>query len=1076
MKHYSLLLILAVFFVSCENNSTEKAPIYFNSLDATKTGVDFVNTLTPDGDMNIIEYLYYYNGGGVGIIDINNDGLDDLFFTGNQTPDRLYLNQGDMKFKDISTTAGIGTEESWSSGVTIADINNDGLQDIYVSKVSNYKSLKEAHHLLYINNGDMTFSERSTEVGLALSRYGTQASFFDYDNDGDLDVYILNHSIHTPRNYGRSSVRSKTDELAGDLLLENKLNEGQLQFVDVTQSAGIYSSSLGYGLGLTTTDLNMDGYIDIYVGNDFHENDYIYINNGDKTFKEVSTTALSHSSRFSMGLDAADINNDGLTDLFTLDMMPNDADIFLKSGGEDSDKVSQIKESYGYHPQFARNHLQLNSGDESFKEIAMVADLHATDWSWSVLIQDYDNDGQSDIFISNGIYKRPNDLDFINYESDVDLSKYSKEEQDELEMEFIKVMPSLKISNVVFKNLGDYQFERYTSEAGLSESYSNGAAYSDLDNDGDLDLVINNINEPASILENTSAVKNYLTISFNAEQQFNPMGTKVYAYKDGQQWYRELTTTRGFESSSSQNLHFGIGAAVELDSIKVLWTDHTEQVLKNIKANQHLVLNKENTHISADLVSNDLDYTVEVFPFTHKENNFLDYEKEPLMPERLSIEGPALEYADFDGDGLKDLYLGGGKYQAAALFIQQKDGTFIDKKLDLFEKDAIHEDEDAEAFDFDKDGDLDLYVVSGGNEYVEGVLHTTDRMYINNGRGEFMKYPSALPSYNGGTIAAGDYDGDGYDDLFLGTRSVPGGYGLSPYSFILRNTQKANFEKAAQARLGMITDSEWADLNNDGLLDLVYVGDWIPVTVLINIGDGKFDNQTEEFGLSDTQGMWNCVSVADVDQNGTMDIIAGNAGLNLKWKASKENPIQLYLDDYDENTYLDPIIFYNFFGSNVPFASKDKLISQIPALKKYFVRYSDFVKAKDIHTLTGKDSIMQTKVIKELRSMVFLNENNNKFNPQPLPMEAQLSSIEDVYYDNGELYYVGNYSGYVTELGPSKSNVGGVLSNFKNTNFMQNKSLGLPSHLEGRKIEKISENTFIILTNNDSAYTISKKN
>ena len=1074
MKHYSLLSLVALLILSCETKTTEQTPIHFNSLDPKATGVDFVNTLTPTGDMNIIEYLYYFNGGGVGIIDIDNDGFDDLFFTGNQTPDKLYRNLGNMKFEDISTAAGIGTEDSWSTGVTVADINNDGYQDLYISKVSNYKSLEEAHHMLYINNGDRTFSERSSEVGLDISRFGTQASFFDYDNDGDLDVYLLNHSIHTPRNYGRSDQRSQTDELAGDLLLENKLNEGSLHFVDVTQAAGIYSSSLGYGLGLSTTDLNMDGHIDIYVGNDFHENDYIYLNQGDKTFKEVSNSALSHSSRFTMGLDAADINNDGLTDVFSLDMMPYDPDIFLKSGGEDSDKVSQIKESFGYHPQFARNHVQINNGNETFKEVAMVSNLHATDWSWSVLIQDYDNDGMSDIFISNGIYKRPNDLDFINYESDVDLSKFNEEDQDELELEFIKVMPSIKIPNVVFKNNGDYQFDRFTTEAGLSDSYSNGTAYSDLDNDGDLDIVVNNINEPATILENNSVKNNFLSLQFDSK--LNPFGAKVYAYKNGSQWYRELTATRGFESASTQKIHFGLGSIQELDSLKVIWLDQKTTVLSNVKANQQLLIDRKSTSTSNLTKSSNELFTVAPFDFVHRENDFNDYDKEPLMPERLSIEGPALERADFNGDGLDDLFIGGGKYQASELFLQQKDGTYLPKKLKVFELDAIHEDEDAEAFDFDKDGDLDLYVVSGGNEYVEGVLHTTDRMYINNGKADFIKYPAALPSYNGGSISAGDYDGDGYEDLFLGTRSMPGGYGLSPNSYILKNTQKANFEMAAHARLGMITDSEWADLNNDGLLDLVFVGDWMPVTILINIGDGKFDNQTEEFGLIETQGMWNCVKVADVDQNGTMDIIAGNAGLNLKWKASKEHPIQLYLDDYDENTFLDPIIFYNFFGENVPFASKDKLISQIPALKKYFVRYSDFAKAKDIHTLTGKDSIMQTKSIKELRSMVFLNENNTKYNAVPLPIEAQLSTIEDVYFDNGDLYYVGNYSGYVTELGPSKSNAGGVLSHFKNGNFTQNRSLGLPANLEGRKIDKISDKTFIILTNNDSAYTITKKN
>jgi len=409
MNKYTLILFFTVVLIGCESNQSSQAPIHFNSLDPKITGVDFENTLTPTGDMNIIEYLYYYNGGGVGIIDINNDGLDDLFFTGNQTPDKLYLNLGGMKFKDISSSAGIESTQSWSTGVTVADVNNDGFQDLFISKVSNYKSLEETHHLLYLNNGDQTFSEQSAKVGLAISRFGTQASFFDYDNDGDLDLYVLNHSIHTPRNYGHANQRSKQDPFAGDLLFENLLDEGRLEFVNVTEKAGIYSSSLGYGLGLATVDLNMDGFIDIYVGNDFHENDYIYLNNGNKTFREVSNSAINHSSRFTMGLDAADIDNDGLTDVFSLDMMPNDPDIFMKSGGEDSDKVAQIKESFGYHPQFARNHLQLNNGNETFRETAMVSNLHATDWSWSVLLQDFDNDGLSDIFISNGIYKRPND-------------------------------------------------------------------------------------------------------------------------------------------------------------------------------------------------------------------------------------------------------------------------------------------------------------------------------------------------------------------------------------------------------------------------------------------------------------------------------------------------------------------------------------------------------------------------------------------------------------------------------------------------------------------------------------------
>ncbi len=1074
MKKILHIVFVASLLISC-SNSTERAPIFFKSLDAATTGINFSNTLIPNGDLNIIEYLYYYNGAGVGIGDINNDGFDDVFLTGNQSPDKLYLNQGGMKFKDITSSAGIDDSKGWSNGVTLADVNNDGFIDVFVSKVSGYQGL-EGHHLLYLNNGDETFTESASQVGLDFKGFGTQASFFDYDKDGDLDVYLLNHTIHTPRNYGSSNVRKNTDDKAGDRLLENKLESGQLVFEDVTEQAGIYSSSLGYGLGLSTIDINEDGNVDIYVGNDFHENDYIYLNQGDKTFKEVSKSYFGHTSRYTMGLDAADMNNDGKVDIFSLDMMPNDADIFMKSGGEDSDKVSQIKESYGYNPQFSRNHFQLNNGNGAFRDVALITNTHATDWSWSVLLEDYDNDGLSDIFISNGIYRRPNDLDFINYESDLNFDKLDKKQQDELELQFVDMMPTLKISNVVFRNSGDLTFDRYTKEAGLSESYSNGAAYSDLDNDGDLDIIINNIDSPVTVLENQSNASNaYLNIRLN-----NPngaeLGTKVYAHSGGKTWFRELTATRGFESSSSQQLHFGLGANTQIDSLKVVWLDGKEQRLTNVATNQKITINNENT---SNFIANSKpssNYSIEEFPFLHIENHFLDYEKEPLMPERLSIEGPAYAKADFNGDGLDDLYLGGAEYQAASLFIQNPDKTFSKKILELFTADAIYEDVDATAFDFDNDGDMDLYVTSGGNEYVEGDMHFTDRMYINNGKAEFMSYPSQLPAYNGGSVSAADFDGDGFDDLFIGSRSVPSGYGLSPFGFILKNTQKANFQSIAQARMGMITDSEWADLNGDGLLDLIYVGDWMPITVLINSKEGTFHNKTVEYGLENTSGLWNCVSVGDVNKDGKLDIIAGNTGLNFKWKASVEHPVTIYLDDFDENTYLDPIIFYNFFGENVPFASKDKLTAQIPALKKYFVRYDDFAKAKSIKVLTGKEEVMQTKDIKELRSMLFINRNNESFVGTPLPIEAQMSSVEDIYLDGGDLYYVGNYSGYVTELGPSVENSGGVFSNFKNGNFTSHEFLPLPTPFEGRVIDKLEENKYLVLSNNDRAYIINKIN
>ena len=493
MIRYYYLFILLIIGCNLKNNQDNKSSndLKFDALSSDKTGVYFNNSLRSDSDMNIIEYLYYYNGGGVGIGDINNDGFDDIYFSGNEVRDELYLNQGNMVFKNITESAGLDSEGYWSNGVSMADVNNDGLIDIYVSTVSDYKNLK-GHNRLYINNGDLTFTEKSKDVGLDFKGFGTHASFFDYDNDGDLDVYLLNHTVHTPRNYGSSEKRKERDNKSGDRLYENLLDEGILNFTEVTSKAGIYSSALGYGLAIATVDVNNDGYVDIYVGNDFHENDYLYLNNGDKTFSEVSKERLSHTSRFTMGVDIADINSDQIQDIFTLDMMPYKADIFMKSGGEDSDKVSQIKKDYGYNEQLARNHMQLGTEQGVFKEVALASRTYASDWSWSVLLEDFDNDNDTDIFITNGIYKRPNDLDFINFQSNVLYDNYGAEEEDKLEKDLIEEMPMLKLSNTVFLQDNPLEFIMLGELNGIPPSYSNGAAVSDLDNDGDLDIVSNN--------------------------------------------------------------------------------------------------------------------------------------------------------------------------------------------------------------------------------------------------------------------------------------------------------------------------------------------------------------------------------------------------------------------------------------------------------------------------------------------------------------------------------------------------------------------------------------------------------
>ncbi len=1086
MKFPVLISILFSLLIGCTDEKKEqipitKASIYFDNVPSDSSGINFSNDLEHSDDLNIIEYLYYYNGGGVAIGDINNDGLEDIYLTANQGVDRLYLNLGDLKFKDISPEAGLLMDNSWSSGVTMEDVNNDGYLDIYVSKVGNYKIL-QSHNLLYINNGNATFKEKSSEYGLAFSGLSTQSAFFDYDNDGDMDMYLLNHSVHTPRSYGNIDSRKQRDSLAGDRFYENKLDEGENRFEDVTEKSGIYNSALGYGLALAISDINQDALLDIYVGNDFHENDYLYINQGNKSFKESIGEYTDHTSRFTMGVDIADINNDLLPDIFSLDMMPFDADMFMRSGGEDSDKVFQIKQGFGFEDQYARNTLQLNMGNGHFSDVALMTDTFATDWSWSPLIQDFDNDGLNDIFVTNGIYKRPNDLDYINYISTIDFAKYQKDKQNEIEKRLIDAMPTVNASNIIFRNNGNLQFERLNATAGLTPSYSNGAAYSDLDNDGDLDLVINNINEKASLLENKSEwekVHNYISFTLKGNESFkNPNGAKVTVHANKTHLIKELTVVKGFQSSSTHKLHFGLGDISQIDSIQIDWLDGKTQMIQGVEVNGHHLVSRASDLSETLKNETDQDFEYEYFNFTHLENSFRDYDREVLMPEKLSSEGPALVKADFNGDGIEDLFIGGAKYQSSSLFFGNEKGEYEEDKNSPIRKDIIYEDVDATAFDLEKDGDLDLYVMSGGNELVEGNPNLEDRIYVNDGNGKFERLPISLIKTNGGSVSAADFNGDGYDDLFIGNRSMPGGYGLSPVSYILKNDGAGKFGVLQQERVGMVTDSEWADLNNDGLLDLVIVGDWMPITILINQGDSKFLNETKNFGLEHTSGMWNTVSVTDLDGNGQPDLLAGNAGLNFKIKASVERPMQLYIDDFDDNAQPDPIIMYDFFGKQVPFASFDKLSAQLPYLKKKFSSYTAFSKINGIEDLTGKKEvdILELRKIEELRSMAYVNLGSET-NALPLPMEAQMSTIEDfAVTDDNTIIYVGNYLDYTTELGQSTGNSGGILKVNTEKELIPAGRLNLPERLNTRRIIALNGTSFLVVSNDDRSYIVTVPN
>ncbi|MFQ3351463.1 MAG: hypothetical protein ACI914_000708 [Candidatus Marivariicella framensis] len=1071
-----LILFFCLIFINCKNsNKTQIHDILFESLDSNYSGIDFINQLTYKPYLNIIEYLYYYNGGGVAVGDINNDGLEDIFFTANQEIDRLYLNMGNLQFRDITKQAKLDLFPSWSNGVTMDDVNNDGFIDIYVSKLPMEGLFKNqsTHNLLYINNGDLTFTESSSDYGLDFLGFSTQSTFFDYDRDGDLDMYLMNHATHSVRSYGTTKKRKEKDSISGDRFYENLLDEGKNKFIEVTDKSGILSSPLGYGLALTTTDINDDGWLDIYVGNDFHENDYLYINNGDKTFTESFKKYFKHSSRFTMGVDVADLNEDGKLDIFTTDMMPFDSKIALKSGGEDTDKLTKIKSDYGFEPQYSRNHFHLKKPYGDYAEIGLLTKTYATDWSWSVLLQDYDNDGNNDIFISNGIAKRPNDLDYINYLSTSNYSSFVLTKQNEMKEELINQMPELKIPNILFKNKGMLDFGNIKESFFGDPSYSNGSAYSDLDNDGDLDLIVNNINSIASILENKTSKENKsLTIELKNKKAIK--GSRVTVFKSNNKVdVKEAITTRGFQSSTTHRLHFGLGKSI-VDSISVRWADGKTQIVNGpFKEKIQIIYNSGKFKEESIDVKNN--FSLSVLPFKHEEDIYLDYEREKLIPELLSSEGPAFLLADFNNDKMLDIFIGGARYRPSQILIATKLGYEL-ADINDFRIDQKYEDVSAATFDADNDGDMDIYVVSGGNDYKENDELMMDRIYINDGNANFSRLSVALPSTNGSVVVSHDIDDDGYDDLFVGSRSIPGGYGLSPYSFIIKNTRDGNFEPIVQSRLGMVTDAKWGNIDMDPEFELIVVGDWTPIIVIDENEDGKFVASKLKGG-ENYYGLWNTIELADLNDDGKSDILVGNTGKNFKWQPTIESPVYLYVDDFDENEQSDPIIFYDFFGTYRPFNTKDNLGSQMPMIKKRFNKYKDFSKVETIENLTGKKekNILEIKKLTELKSMLFINKGED-FDPTPLPFEAQWSSIQDFFWDKEteEIFYVGNSEEFVTELGAQSANPGGIIE-FDNQ-AIHKEFLPLPINLNLRRVIKLNNDNMLLIANNDYIYILKRIN
>lgn len=1092
MKRIHVASLLLAITCSCTKDPSSA----FTRLDPSHTGIDFSNPLLETPELNILTYLYYYNGGGVTIADFNQDTLPDIYFAGNQSADALYLNQGNMNFKEVSADAGITNADGWTTGTTHVDINGDGLQDIYVCKASGYRALK-GRNLLFLNlgtgpDGIPKFEERAADFGLDFSGLSTQASFFDYDLDGDLDLYLLNHSVHPNRTYGKGNQRLIPDNLSGDRFYRN--DNGF--FTDVSAETGIFQGKAGYGLGLGISDLNADGYPDIYVGNDFFENDYLYINNGNGTFRELISSGegqVGHTTHFSMGNDLADINNDGRVDILSLDMLPEDLITYKTSGLEYAYPIYRQYLNNGFAPQYMQNTLQLNTGDNRFSEIAFLSGIAATEWSWGGLLADLDNDGYKDLFVTNGIKGATNDMDYMNFIANEDIQRRIDHGMADTDLPLTREIPPKKVSNYVFKNNGDLSFSDETVHwIGQEPAYSNGSAYADLDNDGDLDLVVNNLDQPATIYQNNLETGNSIALYFSGTgPNTRGIGARVLAYSQGTLQVFENFTTRGYLSAVPPHIQIGLNQAESLDSLLVIWPGGAFEKLEALPADHSVTLKQEDAHGNYYSLSGPESFWKtrdSVLPFVHKENTSLDFDREPLIAYARSNEGPAISIGDVNRDGTDDIFIGGAKRQAGVLYLQGSEGDFSSTAPELFAGDALNEDTDHIFFDADADGWLDLLVVSGGNEFTEGPA-MRPRLYRNRG-GQFEKDSLAFADFgiNASAVDTLDIDGDGDLDIFISSDAVPGAFGKSPEHRFFENDGGGSF-KAMHAGFvpglqtyGPIDDFEWADLNGDGRTDLVVAGHWGPVTVFHNTGSG-WERKTNN-GLDATNGWWNCIEVTDIDQDGDLDLIAGNWGLNSKFRASPDTPLTLYRSDFDQNGSVEPVVTYFHKGVETPFASRDELGKQMPFLNKKFRTYRDFAEAS-LEELFGSEALEKAgkKHVFEIRSCVFLNDGHGQFEKIPLPNIGQASTIydflpEDLDGDGDtDLILIGNLHEISTQLGRLDALQGLVLENNGGGSFSWAPELALPVSGAGRVIEPLriqNKEHFIIGRNNAAPIFLSK--